>query len=111
MATRLSWSIPRAGEQPKGARQVLKRRQTPSRLERRPGSVLTLRASDEPVVSCLFREQGGLPGPLRPTFYPPALPTGPPGSVMRQGSSSSSSRFSERTFCSLAIWRTVLPDL
>src|SRR5437016_13108030 len=44
-------------------------------------------------------------------LYPPALPRGPPGSVMRQGSSSSASRFSERTFCSLAIWRTVLPDL
>src|ERR1700704_1745323 len=44
-------------------------------------------------------------------LYPPALPTGPPGSVMRQGSSSSVSRFSGRTFCSLAIWRTVLPDL
>ncbi len=43
--------------------------------------------------------------------YPPALPTGPPGSVMRQGSRSSARRFSGSTFCSCATVRTVLPDL
>ena len=46
-----------------------------------------------------------------PVLYPPALPTGPPGLVMRQGSRSSVSRFSGRTCCSFATSRTVLPDL
>jgi hypothetical protein len=32
--------------------------------------------------------------------YPPALPIGPPGLVMRQGSSNSASRLSGKTRCS-----------
>ena len=71
--------------------------------------ILTVRASNE--HSFFVRVPRARRIARAPAPYPPALPTGPPGSVMRQGSSNSVRRFSERTFCSLAIWRTVLPDL
>lgn len=55
------------------------------------------------------RRTGAVRG--RSEVQPPALPTGPPGSVMRQGSSNCVSFFSGSTCCSFATARTVLPDL